>query len=215
MVMAKLIIFDLDGTLIDAYPAIEESFNYTMRQLGYRVQDSLTIRRSVGHGDENLLRPFIRPKDLKRALAVYRRHHQKALLRGARLFPKVKTMLSRLKSRGYLLAVASNRPTKFSHILIRHLKIASCFDEVLCADKLETRKPHPEILRKIMRALCCSPAQTIYVGDMAIDIQAGSRARVRTVAVATGSSSRKELSQERPWRLVKRVSSLMPLLGLA
>jgi len=59
----KLIIFDLDGTLVDAYPAIISSFNYTMQKLNYPVQDVLTIRRAVGWGDENLLRPFIKEKD--------------------------------------------------------------------------------------------------------------------------------------------------------
>jgi len=55
----SLIIFDLDGTLLDAYGAIIESFNYTMRKVGCPKRDSLTIRRAVGWGDEFLLRPFV------------------------------------------------------------------------------------------------------------------------------------------------------------
>ena len=58
----KLIIFDLDGTLLDAYRAIVRSFNYTMGRLGYPAQDALVIRRAVGWGDARLLKPFIRVK---------------------------------------------------------------------------------------------------------------------------------------------------------
>ncbi len=77
----KLIIFDLDGTLVDAYPAIISSFNYTMQKLNYPVQDVLTIRRAVGRGDENLLKPFIKEKDACVALSIYRKHHKLALLK--------------------------------------------------------------------------------------------------------------------------------------
>lgn len=208
----KLLIFDLDGTLVDAYPAIIKSFNYTMRKLGYPNQDPLVIRKSVGWGDENLLKPFIKEKDLRRALSIYRRHHKVALVQGAHLFPKVDKVLTYLKNKGYKLAAASNRPTKFSWILIRHLKIDKYFNYVLCADKLKHIKPHPEILNKIMRKLSFKPQQTVYVGDMAIDIQAGRRAKARTIAVVTGSSTRLELKEQRPSRIIRRISVLLKLL---
>ncbi len=71
----RLVIFDLDGTLIDAYPAITESFNYVMRGFGYPVRSPRVIRGAVGWGDRNLLAPFVREKDLGRMLVAYRRHH--------------------------------------------------------------------------------------------------------------------------------------------
>jgi phosphoglycolate phosphatase len=208
----KLIIFDLDGTLIDAYPAIIKSFNYTMQKLGYKPQDASTIRKSVGWGDEFLLRPFIKEKDLKKALLIYRRHHKDSLVRYSRLYPKVKRVLSYLKDRGYKLAVASNRPTRFSWILIRHLKLKRFFDYVLCADRLRNIKPHPEILNKIMKKFRFMPAQTIYVGDMTIDVQAGKRAKVKTIVVTTGSSTRKEIKRSKPSRIIKSFSSLISLI---
>lgn len=173
----------------------------------------MTIRRAVGHGDENLLRPFLNHKDLKKAVFLYRKHHKIALLKGSRLFPKVKMLLTCLKSRGYKLAVASNRPTKFSWILIRHLKIDRYFDYVLCADRLKHRKPHPEIINKIRRYFSLKPPEAVYVGDMAIDIQAGSRAKVKTIAVTTGSNTREELKREKPYIIIKKVRELFRILG--
>lgn len=209
----KLIVFDLDGTLVNAYPAIIKSFNYVMRKLSYPPQSTSTIRRTVGWGDDNLLKPFLNPEDLKKAVLLYRRHHKTALIRNSRLFPQVKMLLTWLKNKSYKLAVASNRPTKFSWILIRHLKIKRYFDYVLCADRLGHIKPHPEILRKIMHKFSVKPQQTLYVGDMAIDAQAGSRAKVRTIIVTTGSSSRQEIKEEKPYRIISNIRELFRILS--
>jgi len=208
----KLVIFDLDGTLIDAYRAIIRSFNYTMQRLLLPKVGGLVIRRAVGWGDENLLRPFLNPKDLKKAIVIYRRHHKIALLKDSRLFPNVKNVLGYLKGRGYKLAVASNRPTKFSLILLRHLKLDKFFDYVLCGDKVKKGKPHPEILNKIMQKFSLKPHQVMYIGDMSIDAQAARRAKVATIIVTTGSSTREEIEKEKPYRIIKRIKELLKIL---
>ena len=208
----KLIIFDLDGTLVNAYLAIIKSFNYTMKRLNYPCQDALTIRRAVGWGDKNLLKPFLKPKDLKEALFVYRRHHKASLVKYSCLFPKAKMVLSYLKKKKYKLAVASNRPTKFSMILLRHLGIEKYFDFILCADRLKNIKPHPEILNKIMQRFSQKPADTVYVGDMSIDAQAGRRAKVKTIIVTGGSSSKEEIKKETPYRIIEEISRLLRIL---
>jgi len=208
----KLVIFDLDGTLVDAYPAIIASFNYTMRRLNYPLQRPSTIRQAVGWGDENLLKPFLKRKDLKRGLRLYRHHHKTSLLKGARLFPKVGKVLNYLKKKGYHLAVASNRPTRFSGILIRHLRLEKYFAYVLCADRLAHIKPHPEILLKIMQRFQVKPEQALYVGDMTIDAQAGKRAGVKTIIVSTGSSTKYQIQQEQPYRKLKKLGDLLKIL---
>ncbi len=207
----ELIIFDLDGTLVDAYDAIIKSFNYAMQGLGYPPQDDPVIRRAVGWGDENLLRPFINSKDFKKALLLYRRHHKKAILKYSHLFPKVKTVLQRLKRRGYKLAIASNRPTRFSRMLIRHLGLDEYFGFVLCKDALRYGKPHPQILNKIMQRFSLKPKQTVYVGDMHIDAQAGRRAGVLTLIVISGSSTRSEIRREKPYRIINNIAEILKL----
>jgi phosphoglycolate phosphatase len=208
----RLIIFDLDGTLIDAYRAINRSFNHVMRSLGYPVQPAAVIRKAVGWGDASLLEPFVKPEDLKKALALYRRHHLKSLIKDSRLFPQVEKLLRRLKDKGYKLAVASNRPTKFSLVLIRSLGLAKYFDFVLCADKLKKGKPHPEILQRIMQKFSVGPRQALYVGDMVIDAQAGRAAAVKTVIVTTGSSAASQIKRQKPFRIIRSIRQLPRVL---
>ena len=118
-----------------------------------------------------------------------------------------------LKEEGYYLAIASNRPTRFSGILIRHLGLKKYFDYVLCADKLRHIKPHPEILEKIMQRFKAKPTETLYIGDMTIDAQAGKRAGVKTIIVTTGSSTKLQIRKEKPYRILKRIGELVFLLA--
>lgn len=208
----KLVIFDLDGTLADAYSAIISSFNFTMRSLGYSQQTTGVIRRAVGRGDERLLADFVRPKDLSKAVRLYRGHHKQALTKGAVLLPGARALLRRLARKNVIMAVATNRPTVFTRILIRVLGIEKYFAYVLCGDRLPNGKPHPEILQRIMRRLKMKPGQTIFVGDMTLDARTGRRAGVRTVIVTTGSSAAPEIRKEKPYKIISGIGRLERLL---
>ncbi len=209
----KLVIFDLDGTLINAYAAICSSFNYVMRKLGLKPKSSSFIRRQVGWGDTNLLKSSVPELDLERSLRLYRNHHKLSLLRQSRLYPYVKELLQQLKNQGCKLAVASNRPSRFSFILLKHLRISGFFDYVLCADKLKHGKPDPEILNKIIRSFSIKKSQVLYVGDMVIDAQAGRRAGVKTIIVTSGSSSIAEIRKEHPFKVIPGVRKLIRMFG--
>ncbi|MEW6009292.1 MAG: HAD family hydrolase [Candidatus Omnitrophota bacterium] len=203
----KTIIFDLDGTLIDAYSAIESSFNFTMRKLGLPTQKKTIIRKAVGWGDGMLLAPFVPKSILPSALNIYRQHHKKSLVAKAKLFPAAINLLRKF-SKKYYLAVASNRPTKFSNILLKSLKLNKYFDFIICADKLKKGKPHPLILQKIIKKLKVKPKEALFVGDMAIDAQTAKRARVKAIIVRTGSSSLEEIRKERPYKIISSIKEL-------
>jgi len=208
----KLIIFDIDGTLVNSYPAIISSVSYTLGKLHLRRQSEIAIKRAVGWGDKALLLPFVGKENVEYALNIYRRHHQSSLIAKSKFMPYAKKLLVYLKRRGYKLAIASNRPRKFSNILLRHLRIEGFFDYILCKDEIKFGKPHPSILRKIMQGLNVSSNETFYVGDMAIDVKTGRRAKVTTFAVATGSSSFSELKEEKPNYLSKNLARLFKIL---
>jgi phosphoglycolate phosphatase len=213
--MIKLVIFDLDGTLVNAYPAVAQSVNYTLHSLGFAARSHTEIKQSVGSGDRKLMAHFVGEKLADKALAIYRPHHVKALgMKGAvKLLPGALGILKFLKGKGYKLAIASNRPTKYTRIILDVLGVRQLFDMVLCADKAQRPKPYPDILWAIARRLNCAKKEVLYVGDMTIDVRCAQRAGVRMVAVSTGSSSKKELKDLKPWRIISRITLLKSLMS--
>jgi len=212
--MIKLVIFDLDGTLVNAYAAVAESVNHTLKTLGFKARSHREIRESVGGGDHKLMVHFVGEELAPKALLLYRPHHARALQgKGmVKLLPGTLETLKFLKARGIKIAIASNRPTRFTRIILRVLKITPFFDMVLCQDKAPKPKPYPDMLWAIGKRLKVEKAETMYVGDMDIDIDCGRRARIRTVAVATGSCSKKALKALKPWALIDKINRLKSIL---
>ncbi len=208
----KLVIFDLDGTLIDAYKPVERSINFTLRKFGFSPISAEQIKRTVGWGDRHLLQRFVGEENIDKVLNVYRRHHQTSLKKGSKTLPGVKKVLNYLKKEKYKTAVASNRPTKFSHIVMRHLGLKEHFHYVLCGDRVHRPKPYPDILKTILMKFDAHPSESLYVGDMTIDVQTGQRAAVKTVAVTTGSSTRKELQELNPLTVIDDIRELIDIL---
>ncbi|OGX25431.1 MAG: hypothetical protein A3J51_04400 [Omnitrophica WOR_2 bacterium RIFCSPHIGHO2_02_FULL_45_21] len=208
----KLVIFDLDGTLVDAYEAIIKSVNFTLGKMSYPEASGLMIRRAVGWGDKKLLGFFVKEEDIESALVVYRRHHRLSLKSSTKLLPYADEILQYLTENGFKIAIASNRPTEFTDIILSHFKIKKYFNYVLCADKLARGKPHPEILLKIIKKLKVRPSEVVYVGDMAIDVQTAQAAGVRGIAVSGGSSSLAQLKKARPFKILKSLAFLKKFL---
>ncbi len=208
----KAVIFDLDGTLVNAYKAVERSMNYALSKAGFPCVSAHTIKRSVGWGDKHLIEGFVGKKDAPCVLASYRRHHKESLKTGVTFLPGAEQILKYFYRNNYLLAIASNRPTPFTRIILKILKMENYFDYVLCGDKISHPKPHPDILRLILKKFKLHHREALYVGDMTIDVKTGNSARVKTVAVLTGSSTRAEIQALKPYKIIKRISQLRKII---
>jgi len=209
--MIKLVIFDLDGTLIDAYQAIEKSLNFTLRALGYQPVSYNRVRRAVGRGDKNFIAQFVKAADVPKGLAIYRKHHRMSLPRYSIVKPQARQTLTELRKRGLKLAVASNRPTEFSAILISHLDMGKYFSMIICADRKRELKPAPYLLKQVLKKFKIPPAEALYVGDMGYDIAAGKNAGVKVVAIEGGSGSRKELAALKPYKIINNLRQLLEI----
>lgn len=208
----KLVIFDLDGTLVDAYRGVASSLNYVLAQLDRTPIDDELIKRAVGWGDRHLIATFVDEEDVDKALSIFRQHHARALKEGTIFLPGAKQLLKKLKAKKYALAIASNRPTRFTHIILKHLGMQQIFDYVLCGDKVKYPKPAPDILEQILKKFSVVPAQVLYVGDMTIDVETGNKAGIRTVAVVTGSSTKEEISSLKPFKIIDCVSQIAQIV---
>ncbi len=204
----RLVIFDLDGTLVDAYGAISESLNFTRRKFSRAPVGMKLVRRSVGHGDRNFIRTFFKGTEADKALRIYRAHHKGSLLKYSKVIPGARGVLKLLRDKGVKLAIASNRPRKFTGILLENLALKQYFDVIACGKDKSDLKPSPRLLRKVMKKLHIPRARAVYVGDMAIDVLAGRNAHVTTFAVRGGSSSATELRKAGPSRLLESITQL-------
>lgn len=188
-----LFIFDLDGTLVNAYISIKESLNYSLKLLGYPPVDLETVKRSVGRGDYLFIKRFFKEEDCRRALRIYRNHHKDSLLKYVRLNKYARWLLYNLKRRRKIVTVASNRPTKFTKIIIQHLELNKYIDFSLCADTQERLKPDPYMINKIRERFNIEKEKSVFIGDMVIDLQTAKNAQIDFVFVEGGSSHREEI----------------------
>jgi len=210
-VKKQLFIFDLDGTLADAYTAIEKSLNFTRRRFGLSPVAYKLAKKKVGRGDKQFIQTFFSKEQLPAALAVYRNHHKKALKNYARLKPYAKMLLYLLKRKGKIVAIASNRPFYYTNIIIKKTGIGKYLDYVLCADQIQSHKPKPRILKDILKKFRFKKEQAVYAGDMDVDLETARRAKVDAVFVRGGSSTLKDVKR---YRNKKVVSSLRNILTL-
>ena len=203
-----LVVFDLDGTLVDAYPAITESINYMLKKMGRSPQTLRTVKRSVGWGVDSLVRCFIEEEHADEALAIFRAHHDKRLRHHLKLQPGAKALLTFLNKRGYRLAIASNRPTKFCLLILKTLGLEKYFFKVVGGDGVKKAKPHPDMLKMILKEAGVLASRAVYVGDMSVDVQCGKVAGVFTIALPTGSCTIQELKAEKPDILARRLEDI-------
>jgi len=211
MEMKKLFIFDLDGTLADAYRAIEKSMNFTLKKLGRREITYREIKSKVGRGDKLFMKLFFPGERVDRVLKIYRLHHAKALLKYVRSRLYAKILLHTLKRKGKLLAIASNRPYYFTSIILKKLGIRKYFDIVLCADQINSMKPNPKILYIIIKRLGVDKKDAVYIGDMDIDMETAKRAKVDAIFITGGSSTLNAVAKYKNKKTIKSLKEILKL----
>lgn len=188
----KLSIFDLDGTLIDAYTAIHKTLNYCLFKLGYPPVSLERVKRAVGKGDIDLAEKMVKKEDVDLFISLYRQNHLNFLDGNIKLLPGANILLEYLKNKGVYIAVATNRAGFSVLPLLEKLNIKDYFDIIYTRDDVKSPKPDPEILFRIMDTLKVDKEQTFFVGDMDIDYLTGKNAGVDTYIVLTGSSNKED-----------------------
>jgi phosphoglycolate phosphatase len=187
---AFLVVFDLDGTLIDSGDDLASAVNATLARLSAAAPplSAQKIRSFVGHGARTLVERTLEAAKLpQRAddvlplfLEVYRGH----LLDRTRLYPGVAEALADLD--GYHLAVLSNKPGDMSRTILQGLGVAHRFIRIWGPEDVPARKPDPAGLRRLMEEAGAGPEETAMVGDSAVDVRTGRAAGVLTVGVSYG-----------------------------
>ena len=205
--MKKLVIFDLDGTLLNTIADLAQSTNYALQTLGYPTHDTAAYRFMVGNGINKLFERALPEGEkneanvlrVRAAFIPYYNQHNADL---STPYEGIPQLLDTLQQQGLLLAVASNKYQAATEQLIAHYFPTIRFSLVLGQREGIPTKPDPSIVHQILATTGVEAADVLYVGDSGVDMQTAANAGVTACGVTWGFRPRAELEQFTPQHLV-------------
>ena len=211
-----LLLLDLDGTLVDSFPAITEALNRALGEFGAGLVDMAWVRRHVGRGARALVTDAAAEAggglEIDELLAAFRSAYQALHLVKTPPFPGVDGALRELAGSS-VLALVSNKPVEWSRDLLDHLGWAPLFAAVEGPETAGARKPDPAMVRRVLDSTGVGPDDALLVGDMEVDVETARAAQVPMVAVASGARSREELRRAGAGVVLADLTQLPQWLG--
>lgn len=201
--MKKLVIFDLDGTLLNTIADLAASANYALEQNGFPARGVEECRRFVGNGIEKLLERALpdgqkTPENLARLKPVFLAHYDAHNADLTAVYPGVENLVRTLRGLGVRLAVFSNKYQSAAEKLVKHYFPDVSFAAVLGQRADMPTKPNPAGVEEILRLTGVTKAETLYVGDSDVDVKTARNADVSCCAVSWGFRPRAELESLSP-----------------
>jgi phosphoglycolate phosphatase len=185
-----LVIFDLDGTLIDSSADLAHSVNATRAHLGLPPMEHEKVYSYVGNGAPVLIRKALGPEYpddvIAGALDYFLAHYREHMLDNTVLYPGVRDVLDQFRGKGIAMAVLTNKPVRFSQGIVDGLGLHEHFCRVYGGNSFEQKKPHPVGIETLRGELGASREGTLMVGDSAVDVQTARNARVTACGVTWG-----------------------------
>lgn len=201
--MKKLVIFDLDGTLIDTIADLAFSTNYALKACGFPTHETDEYRFFVGNGIRKLFERAL-PEDARteenilRIRDLFLPHYDLHNIDQSTPYPGMPELLERLQEAGYLLAVASNKHQSATEKIIPALFPQIHFHPVFGQREGIPVKPDPAIVKNILQITGINREETLYVGDSGVDMQTARNAGVTVCGVTWGFRPRNELQSYAP-----------------
>ena len=212
--MKKLVIFDLDGTLLDTIADLAAAANHALQQLGYPTHPVDTIRTYVGNGINKLLERSLPEAERNEEKVMQMRSHfvpyyDKHNADLSCPYPGIVALLEELQHRGVMIAVASNKYQAATTELIKHYFPTIGFIEVLGQREGIAVKPDPTIVFDILKKAEVQPEEVLYVGDSGVDMQTAINSGVDAVGVAWGFRPKAELESFCPKGIIDKAEELL------
>ncbi|WP_263833966.1 HAD family hydrolase [Sulfurospirillum oryzae] len=216
--MNKVIIFDLDGTLLDTLEDIAISANFALSTLGFNTEESQKYRYFVGEGVfklfENIFASNPQSEEtIQEAVALFESHYAKQFNQNTKLYDGISKLLSFLQKRGFAMAILSNKPDSFTKMCAMKYLRQWKFDVVYGAREGVPRKPHPKGALDISDFLHVKPNECYYLGDTMIDMQTANSAGMIALGALWGFREEAELREHGAKHLMKTPSEVIKLLA--
>ena len=182
----KLIIFDLDGTMINSAKDIMISNNLTLKKFGFKPISYQNVKNIIGQGImANIVKSLHMQKispteDLKKKMYKYFFfYYKKHVYVKSKPYPGLITFLQNLKKKNYKLAVCSNKLEALTRIVLKKSKLIKYFDYIAGGDTFTHKKPHPSVLNNIVKKFKISKQEALFIGDSEHDYESAKNSKVK------------------------------------
>lgn len=216
-----LIMFDLDGTLIETAPEIADAVNDTLRHFNLPAVTQQQVNDWIGHGTRTLLiqaLAFVGKTEvaavaasdsLPLIAAEFDRNYQRRCGTRSHLYPQVRETLAALRDRGVKLAVVTNKEGRYTTTVLNAHQITSLLDRVVSGDTLSTKKPDPAGIQSCLAQFGVLPNRALFVGDSSIDVATARNAGVAVWALPYGYNMGQPIEACAPDRVIADCSVLL------
>ncbi|QIW16708.1 phosphoglycolate phosphatase [Pasteurellaceae bacterium RH1A] len=203
----KLIGFDLDGTLVNSLPDLALSLNSAFAEVGLPQASEDLVLTWIGNGADVLFTRGLEwtgrasefsAEELAQIKRRFGHFYGENVCTKSQLYPNVKATLEQLKTKGYILAVVTNKPTKHVQPVLKAFGIEELFSETLGGQSLPAIKPHPGPLYYLCGKFGLYPHEILFVGDSKNDILAAQAAGCKSVGLTYGYNYNIPIAQSKP-----------------
>jgi len=218
----KVILFDLDGTLIDSAPDLAVAVNHMLEALNRDTFSPDTIRYWVGNGAQVLIKRALSgqgeidenldPILFKKALNIFLTFYAQNLAVNTVTYPNVTATLQSLKEMGYRLAIVTNKPFDFVAPILEGLELDGLFEFHLGGDSLPQKKPDPAPLLHACEKFNVKVEQCVMVGDSKNDILAANACSMQSIGVTYGYNYGEDIGVYEPSIIINDFSELLTSL---
>ena len=215
--LPKLVMFDLDGTLIDSVPDLAVAVETMLLKLGRPPAGIENVRLWIGNGAPMLVRRALAgnleatgvdDEEAEQALELFMEAYDGSHEQ-TRVYPGVRESLKWLQKHGVEMALITNKPERFVAPLLDDLKLGRFFRWIIGGDTLPQKKPDPAALLYVMKMAGASAGQSLFVGDSRNDVRAAKAAGVRCVALSYGYNHGRPIEEESPDMVIDNLQQLI------
>jgi len=215
-----LILFDLDGTLIETAPEIADAVNDTLQQFELPPVTQQQINDWIGHGTRELLIQALAYTGQTTDEAVrqadnfslieheFGKHYEARCGTRSHLYPQVRETLHALRAAGVKLAVVTNKEGRYTQVVLDAHQLTPLFDRVVCGDTLPVKKPNPAAIADALQRFGVARERALFVGDSSIDVATARNAGIAVWALPYGYNMGQPIESCNPDRVIPDFSAL-------
>ena len=216
-----LVLFDLDGTLIETAPEIADAVNDTLAEGGRAAVTQQQVNDWIGHGTRELLIQALAFTDQTTAEdvrsradfagieSVFSSHYQQRCGTRSQLYPQVRETLQALREAGVKQVVMTNKEGRYTQTVLAAHRLLPLLDRVISGDTLPVKKPHPAGIHGCLQRFGVPAARALFVGDSSIDVATARNAGIAVWALPYGYNMGEPIEACQPDRVIQDLSALL------